>query len=92
MNKQDIITILTHEHGLHGATAIRAVDGMIKCIVNALGNGDSVTLRGLGTFTTADREARQGRNPYSGETIDIPERRAVKFRPSLDLKNAVNNR
>ena len=88
MNKGDLINkvseVLNSKKEAHAA-----VDCMIAAITEALSNNDSVTLVGFGTFKTADRKARKGRNPQTGKEIDIPARTVPKFVPGKALKDAV---
>lgn len=70
-------------------TAQAAVDCTIRSITNALANKESVTLVGFGTFKTANRKARKGRNPQTGNEIDIPARNVPKFVPGKALREAV---
>ena len=66
-----------------------AVDCVFSSITNALGNGDSVSLVGFGTFKVAERNARQGRNPQTGEEMYIPASKVPKFTAGKALKDAV---
>ncbi|MEJ2098067.1 MAG: HU family DNA-binding protein [Deltaproteobacteria bacterium] len=66
-----------------------AVDCVFSSITNALGNGDSVSLVGFGTFKVAERNARQGRNPQTGEEMYIPASKVPKFSAGKALKDAV---
>jgi DNA-binding protein HU-beta len=66
-----------------------AVDCVFSSITNALGNGDSVSLVGFGTFKVAERNARQGRNPQTGEEMYIPASKVPKFTAGKALKGAV---
>ena len=89
MNKADIIDKV---HGVLGSTkaeAERAVETVIDCIVSSLKSGDEVSVAGLGIFSTKARQARQGRNPRTGETIHIKATRTAKFRPAKALKDAI---
>lgn len=61
------------------------VEGLINVIGNALLAGEAVNLSGICTLTTIERAARKGRNPQTGETIDVPAKRALKCKPSRDL-------
>ena len=89
MNKADIVDKV---HGVLGSTkadAERAVDCMVDCIVSSLKGGDEVSISGLGIFATKARQARQGRNPRTGESIHIAASRTAKFRAAKALKDAV---
>ncbi len=66
-----------------------AVETVLSSITEALKKGDSVTLIGFGTFKVTKRESRKGRNPRTGEEIDIPEKNVPKFVPGKALKEAV---
>lgn len=72
------------------AAAGRAVDAVFDGITGSLKGGDSVTLVGFGTFSISDRAARSGRNPRTGETIQIKASRMPKFKAGKALKDAVN--
>ena len=72
------------------AAAGRAVDAVFEGITNSLKGGDSVTLVGFGTFSVSDRAARSGRNPRTGETIQIKASKMPKFKAGKALKDAVN--
>ena len=66
-----------------------AVDCVLSSITNALGNGDSVSLIGFGTFSVTERKARRGRNPQTGEELHIAASKAPKFKAGKALKDAV---
>ena len=72
------------------AAAGRAVDAVFEGITSSLKGGDSVTLVGFGTFSVSDRAARSGRNPRTGETIQIKASKMPKFKAGKALKDAVN--
>jgi DNA-binding protein HU-beta len=89
MNKADIVDKV---HGVLGSTkadAERAVETVIDSITSGLKGGEEVSIAGLGIFATKARPARQGRNPRTGETIQIPATRTPKFRPAKALKDSV---
>jgi DNA-binding protein HU-beta len=67
-----------------------AVDQVFSAITDALAKEDSVTLVGFGTFKASERKARKGRNPQTGQEIDIPARKVPKFVPGKNLKDAIN--
>lgn len=89
MNKADIINKVHDVVGGTRADAERAVETMIDCIVDSLKKGQEVSIAGLGIFSSKKRDARTGRNPRTGETIDIPSMSVPKFRASKALKDAV---
>ena len=89
MNKADLATKV---QGVLGGTKVQAeevVETIIDTIVDALKKGDEVSVAGLGIFSTKMRPARQGRNPRTGESIQVPAMRTPKFRPAKALKDAV---
>jgi DNA-binding protein HU-beta len=89
MNKASIVDKVHEELGGTKAQAERVVDVAIDSIVAGLKAGDEVSIAGLGIFSTKMRPARQGRNPRTGENIQIPAMRVPKFRPAKALKDAV---
>lgn len=91
MTKQDIIDHLTNSCGLHRASAIRAVEGVMETISASLARGEAVTLRGFGTFAVAQREERSAIDFKTKAPIVIPAHRSVKFKISKELKNLLNN-
>jgi DNA-binding protein HU-beta len=90
MNRQDLIARLVKETGVSKALASRMVAATIAIITKSLTKGDAVTLVGFGTFKTAVRKARTGRNPLTGGTIKIPRRKSVRFSAGKALKSAIN--
>lgn len=90
MNKRDLIARVVKETGVSKALATRIVGTALTTITRSLQKGDAVTLVGFGTFKTAVRRARTGRNPLTGGTIRIPRRRTVRFSAGKALKTAIN--
>jgi DNA-binding protein HU-beta len=90
VNKQELIEIVAESADLSKAAAGRAVDGMLDGISGALSKGDQVTLVGFGTFLVRDRAARTGRNPKTGEPIQIAAAKNPAFKAGKALKDAVN--
>ena len=90
MNKAELIDAVADDSDLTKASAARALDSAIENITNALRGGDSVTLVGFGTFTVRQREARMGRNPRTGEAIQIKASRVRGFKAGKALKDALN--
>ena len=89
MNKADIINKVHETVGGTRADAERAVETMIDSVVDSLKSGNEVSIAGLGIFSAKMRNARTGRNPRTGETIEIPAMRVPKFRAAKALKDAV---
>lgn len=89
MNKADIINKVHETVGGTRADAERAVETMIDAITSSLKSGNEVSIAGLGIFSAKMRNARTGRNPRTGETIEIPAMRVPKFRAAKALKDAV---
>jgi DNA-binding protein HU-beta len=89
MNKADIIDKVHEVVGGTRADAERAVETAIDSIVASLKKGNEVSIAGLGIFSSKTRNARTGRNPRTGESIDIPAMRVPKFRAAKALKDAV---
>lgn len=90
MTKADLIEGLSIKLGLAKADAERAVDSVLGDIISALKNGDRVNISGFGTFAVSSRAARPGRNPKTGESIEIAASKAAKFKPGKQLKDSLN--
>jgi DNA-binding protein HU-beta len=90
MNKQDLIAKIVKDTGVSKRLAAKMVATTLATITKSLKKGDAVTLIGFGTFKTAVRKARKGRNPLTGGTIRIPRRKAVRFAAGKALKTAIN--
>jgi DNA-binding protein HU-beta len=90
MNKSELIDAVAASSDLPKAQAARAVDAMIDVISSTLRGGDQVTIVGFGTFLVREREARSGRNPRTGETIQIAASKMPSFKAGKGLKDAVN--
>lgn len=90
MNKAELIEAVAESTDISKASATRAVDTVIEQITQSLQKGDQVTLVGFGTFTVKSRAARTGRNPRTGETINIPASKNPTFKAGKALKDAVN--
>ncbi|HZX25397.1 HU family DNA-binding protein [Lentisalinibacter salinarum] len=90
MNKADLIEAVADSADLSKADATRAVDAVLDSITGALKQGNTVSLVGFGTFSVKHRAARQGRNPRTGETIQISASNVPGFKAGKGLKDAVN--
>lgn len=89
MNKADLINEVSQRANLSKKDSERAVNAVIQAIEDALVNGDKVSLVGFGTFEVRPRQARMGRNPQTGEAIEIPASKVPAFRPGKALKDSV---
>lgn len=90
MNKNDLIAAVSNQTGLSKADTTKAVDGVIEAVTSSLRDGTEVRLVGFGTFSVAHRKATTGRNPRTGEKIQIPASNQPKFKAGKALKEAVN--
>ncbi|UOF91821.1 HU family DNA-binding protein [Fodinisporobacter ferrooxydans] len=88
MNKIELIAKVAEKSGLTKKDAEVAVNSLLDTISEALASGDKVQLIGFGTFETRKRSARSGRNPQTGEVIEIPESVVPAFKPGNKLKEA----
>jgi DNA-binding protein HU-beta len=91
MTKAELIESVASKVDLPRATAERAVNTMFDEMVSALRQGDKVNISGFGTFSVSTRKARTGRNPKTGESIEIAASRAAKFKPGKTLKDEIND-
>ena len=93
MNKKDLHVAAYENHPNEFSSlghAGRAVDSALECIKDALSRGEKISINGFGTFEVKGRKARAGINPATGQAIQIPAKKAVRFRPAQALKEAVN--
>jgi len=90
MNKSELIEAVAQSADLSKASATRAVDAVVEAVTDALKENDTVSLVGFGTFSVRERAARSGRNPRTGETIQISATRVPSFKAGKALKDAVN--
>ncbi|GGE85150.1 DNA-binding protein HU-beta [Pseudoalteromonas sp. MEBiC 03607] len=90
MNKSQLIDQIAADADISKAAAGRALDSFIEAVSGALKDGDSVALVGFGTFSVRERAARSGRNPQTGETIQIAAANIPSFKAGKALKDAVN--
>jgi len=87
----ELIAAVAKDAGVSQADAGRVLDAVVKNIHRSLTSGQDVRISNLGVFDTAERAAREGRNPATGATIKIAASKAVRFRVSKPLKPAANN-
>ena len=92
MNKPDLVGLLVEEHELTRVFAREVVDNVLGQITEAALKGEEVSLFGFGTFRVADRAARKGRNPRTGEAVKIAASKSLKFVPSGTLKAGLNKK
>jgi DNA-binding protein HU-beta len=90
MNYADLIEKVAETIDMPNATATRAVEALVQTIIDAAKAGDEVRVTGLGIFDVTTREARPGRNPQTGETINIPASKALRFRAGKAVKDQLN--
>lgn len=89
MKKAELIAKVSEVTEFSKKDAGIIVDAVFEVISTALQNGDTVKLNGFGSFEVRERAARKGRNPQTGDTIDIPSRNVPVFKPSKTLKDSV---
>ena len=90
MNKQELIDAVADEAGVEKSSAAETIDAVLATVSKTVAAGESVQLIGFGTFATGARAARSGRNPKTGETIEIPAAKTVQFTAGRAFKDAVN--
>lgn len=89
MNKKELVDVMAEDTGFTKKKCNAAVKAFTEAIKEGLQSDGRAGLVGFGSFTVVDRSARKGRNPKTGEAIDIPAKKAVKFKPAEDLKSVV---
>ena len=89
MTKSELVAKVAAQAGVTKASAERCVNAFIAVLAEALEKGERVALPGFGVFNTKERKARKGRNPRTGEVIEIPARKVVVFRPGKTLAEKV---
>lgn len=89
LKKSDLINAVSEEHGITKADVTRVIDSLQSNIVQAVSEGKRVQMTGFATFEPVQRSARVGRNPKTGERVDIPAKRSVKISPSQSFRDAV---
>src|SRR5271156_695152 len=90
MTKAELIEGLANKLNLNKAEAEKAVNLLLDDIVAALKQGERVNISGFGTFSVSERASRVGRNPKTGEAIQISASRSAKFKPGKQLKDSLN--
>ena len=89
MNKSELVDAIATEAGLSKSDAEKALNATIETVKGAVAKGDKVTLPGFGSWSKTQRAARQGRNPRTGEVVQIPASNGVKFSAGAQFKAAV---
>ncbi|MFH1627708.1 MAG: HU family DNA-binding protein [Pseudomonadota bacterium] len=89
MNREDLVKLVSEKTGITSKAAEQAQKAVIEGISSTLEKGDSISLVGFGSFKVVERAAREGRNPSTGEKMQIPASKAVKFTPGKSLKERV---
>jgi DNA-binding protein HU-beta len=92
ITKAELVEKIAESADMAKAEAARAVDAVADCITEALTGGQKVAWSGFGSFEVSERKARKGRNPQTGEEIDIAASKGARFKAGKKLKDAVNNR
>ena len=90
MNKAELISVMAEKSGLTKKDSEKALNSFIEAVEEALVKGEKVQLVGFGTFEVRERSARKGRNPQTGEEIDIPAASVPAFKAGKALKDAVS--
>jgi DNA-binding protein HU-beta len=90
VNKSELIEAIAASADIPKAAASRALDAMVDTVSESLKKGDSVSLVGFGTFTVKERAARTGRNPQTGQPIEISAAKVPSFKAGKALKDSVN--
>lgn len=90
MTKNDLADKVAEQTGLAASQARQALEAVIEAVTDELAAGGEVALAGFGKFSVSNRAARQGRNPATGETINIAASKAAKFSAASALKNRLN--
>ena len=91
MTKADLVEKVSREAEMTKKDAEQLVEIIFESIVGSLNKGEKIELRGFGSFRVRERNARKGRNPKTGEAVDIPAKRVAYFKPGKELKELINN-
>jgi len=90
MNKTEFVDAIADKADVQKSDAAKIIDSMVDVIGDTLKKGDQITLIGFGTFLVSKREARKGRNPRTGEEIEIAASNVPRFKPGKALKETIN--
>lgn len=89
MNKAEFVAKLAEKTGFTKVDSEKAVNAFLETVTETLKSGDKIVFTGFGSFEVTERAAKEGRNPQTGETIQIKASKAPKFKPGKSLKDAV---
>ncbi len=90
MNKTEFVEAVAEKADVQKSDAAKIIDSLVDVIGDTLNKGDQITLIGFGTFLVSKREARKGRNPRTGEEIQIAASNVPRFKPGKALKESIN--
>jgi DNA-binding protein HU-beta len=91
VNKTELRDAIAQHADLSNAQADKALEAIVSSITSTVANGEKVTIPGFGTFESRERAARTGRNPQTGESMEIAASKSPAFKPASGFKQAVNN-
>jgi len=92
LNKKELIERIAEGTGLNKTTSEKVLNGTLDAITESLQKGSAVTLVGFGSFSVSKRNGRNGRNPRTGEIINIPEKMTARFKAGKHLNDILNNK
>ncbi|MBX9704077.1 MAG: HU family DNA-binding protein [Silvanigrellaceae bacterium] len=90
MNKKELVAEISNTSGLSKSESETALNAVIICLTDLLAKGDSIVLAGFASLSVKERPTRTGRNPATGQPIDIPASKVVSFKTGTKLKKAIN--
>lgn len=90
MTKADLVEKVSREAEMTKKDAEQLVEIIFESIIGSLNKGEKIELRGFGSFRVRERNARKGRNPKTGASVDIPAKRVAYFKPGKELKELIN--
>jgi DNA-binding protein HU-beta len=90
LTKNDIVRQIAKAHGTTQDAVRAPIDAMIDAMVDAIDDGQDVFIPGFGTFKPVSRDARQARNPRTGEMVDVPAKRVMTFKPAAAISDRLN--
>ena len=91
MTRKDLVNAMAFASNLKKSEAAKCLDVMLSTVTDALARGESITLSGFGSFQPKSYPAKIARNPRTGERVDVPAKRVVKFRPGRPLNGSLNS-